>query len=142
MTNRAITEKEYMKSVSSVFARINVLFLKGRLLVYDEASPSIENMVGGSTSVVIDMPVSTPVVTTNPDSNDEKDTASTATCRAGKRKRTAYEGDLEAIAKSLRIIPDHGLRGWIIVSLTGSLFAPTILPVPILRMVVVTHLKQ
>jgi hypothetical protein len=89
ITNKAITEKEYMKTESSVFARINVLFFNGKLRVYDEARPSIEKMVGGSTSVVIDMPVSTPAVTANPASNDEKDTAKIATWRAGNKKRTA-----------------------------------------------------
>ena len=106
---RTIREIAYVSVDNSVLAEINVFFFNGRLLVYEAAKPSIDTNVGGSISTITDMPVSNPRVELNPTSlNDEKDIARTVASIAGRRKRLAYEGDLEAILKSLRIVPSHG----------------------------------
>lgn len=103
-------EIKYVTIDNNVFAEINVLFFKGRLLVYAEANPSIESNVGGSKSVIIDIPVKAPRVTLSPRSlKEENDIERMIVCMAGRRKRLANEGDLEAILRSLRIIPSHGI---------------------------------
>jgi hypothetical protein len=95
---------------NNVFADIKVLFFNGRLLVNAEANPSIDSKVGGSKSVIIDIPVKAPRVTLNPRlPTEENDIARMIVCMAGRRKRLANEGALEAILKSLRIIPSQGI---------------------------------
>jgi hypothetical protein len=103
-------EIKYVTIDNNALAEINVLFFIGRLLVYAEANPSIDNKVGGSKSVIIDIPVRAPRVTLSPRSlKEENDIARIIVCMAGRRKRLANEGALEAILKSLRIIPSHGI---------------------------------
>ena len=95
---------------NKLFAEISVLFFMGRLFVYAEANPSIESSVGGSKRVIKDMPVRVPKVTFRPRPLiEENDNASMIVCMAGRRKRLANAGALEAILKSLRIIPTHGI---------------------------------
>ena len=104
------SEIKYVMIDINVFAEINVLFFIGRLLVYAEANPSIDSKVGGSKSVIIDIPVKAPSVTLSPRSlTEENDIARMIVCMAGRRKRLANEGALEAILKSLRTIPIHGI---------------------------------
>jgi hypothetical protein len=41
---------------SNVFEDINVLFVNGKLLVNEEAKPSIDKRIGGRMSIIIDIP--------------------------------------------------------------------------------------
>ena len=100
----------YVTIDSNVFAEMSVLFFIGRLLVYAEANPSIDNRVGGSKSVISEIPVNVPKVTLKLNSlKEENDSARMTVCMAGRRNRLANEGTLEAVLKSFRIIPIHGV---------------------------------
>jgi hypothetical protein len=113
----------------------------GRLLVNAEANPSIDSKVGGSKSVIIDIPIKALRVTIRVRLlREENDIERMIVCMAGSRKRLANEGTLEATLKSLRIMPSQGIWGLIRVSLTIPFALAMTPPPPIVLTVCVTHL--
>ncbi len=106
-----IKDRKYVKAAKMVFEAMSALLEIGRVLVYDDAIPSIENNMGGMKVVTNETTANIPRAEATPVSKLFRDSASTIASTAGRKKRLAKDGDLDAILTSFRIIPNTGGRG-------------------------------